>query len=332
MPLVAGARLGPYEIIAPLGAGGMGEVYRARDTRLERDVAIKILPARLSGDPAALTRFEREAKSVAALSHPSILAIFDVGTADGVSYAVMELLTGETLRARLADGPLPVRKALDYAIQISNGLGAAHQKGIVHRDLKPENLFLTNEGRVKILDFGLARQSGLPDTADANSPTVAGSTEPGTVLGTVGYMSPDQVRGFSADARSDIFSFGAVLYEMLSGGRAFKGESAAETMTAILTKDPPELSEANPSLPPAVERIVHHCLEKLPEQRFQSSYDVAFDLEALSTSSGKTPALVRRGRITGRRAVSAIALLTAGLVLGALVERVRQTPSREAPT
>jgi len=332
MPLVAGARLGPYEIIAPLGAGGMGEVYRARDTRLERDVAIQILPARLSGDPAALARFEREAKSVAALSHPSILAIFDVGTADGVSYAVMELLTGETLRARLADGPLPVRKALDYAIQIANGLGAAHQKGIVHRDLKPENLFLTNEGRGKILDFGLARQSGLTDTADANAPTVAGSTEPGTVLGTVGYMSPEQVRGSSADARSDIFSFGAVLYEMLSGRRAFKGESAAETMTAILTKDPPELSEANPSLPPAVERIVHHCLEKLPEQRFQSSYDVAFDLEALSTSSGKTPALVPRGTITSKRAVGAIALLAAGIGLGAIVERVRKTPSPEAPT
>jgi serine/threonine protein kinase len=175
----------------------------------------RFLPARLSGDPDALARFEREAKSVAALSHPSILAIFDVGTADGVSYAVMELLTGETLRARLADGPLPVRKALDHAIQMATGLGAAHQKGIVHRDLKPENLFLTNEGRAKILDFGLARQPGLADTADANSPTVAGSTEPGTVLGTVGYMSPEQVRGSSADARSDIFSFGAVLYEML---------------------------------------------------------------------------------------------------------------------
>ena len=332
MALGAGTRLGPYEIIAPLGAGGMGEVYRARDSRLERDVAIKILPARLSGDPAALARFEREAKSVAALSHPSILAIFDVGTADGVSYAVMELLTGETLRARLADGPLPVRKALDYAIQIAHGLGAAHQKGIVHRDLKPENLFVTNEGRVTILDFGLARQSGLADTADANAATVAGSTEPGTVLGTVGYMSPEQVRGFSADARSDIFSFGAVLYEMLSGQRAFKGESAAETMTAILTKDPPELAEANPSLPPALERIVHHCLEKLPEQRFQSSYDVAFDLEALSTSSGKTRALVPRGTITGKRAASAIALLAAGIALGMLVDRVRTTRSAEAPT
>ena len=332
MLLDAGTRLGPYEILAPVGAGGMGEVYRARDTRLDRDVAIKILPPRLSGDPAALARFEREAKSVAALSHPSILAIFDVGTADGVSYAVMELLTGETLRARLADGPLPVRKALDYSIQMANGLGAAHQKGIVHRDLKPENLFLTNEGRVKILDFGLARQSGFGDTADTNSPTVAGSTEPGTVLGTVGYMSPEQVRGLSADARADIFSFGAVLYEMLSGRRAFKGESAAETMTAILTKDPPELAEANPSLPPALERIVHHCLEKLPEQRFQSAYDVAFDLEALSTSSGKIPALGPRRRITGKRAVSAIALLAAGIVLGALVERVRKTESPETPT
>jgi serine/threonine protein kinase len=330
--LAPATRLGPYEVLGVIGAGGMGEVYKARDTRLERDVAIKILPARLSGDPVALARFEREAKSVAALSHPSILAIFDVGTVDGVSYAVMELLTGETLRARLADGPLPVRKALDYAIQIANGLGAAHQKGIVHRDIKPENLFATNEGRVKILDFGLARQSGLADTADANAATVAGSTEPGTVLGTVGYMSPEQVRGFSADARSDIFSFGAVLYEMLSGRRAFKGESAAETMTAILTKDPAELAEATPSLPPALERIVHHCLEKLPEQRFQSSYDVAFALEALSTSSGKPTPLVPRGTITGKRALSAIAMLAAGIVLGTLADRVRTTSSTEAPT
>jgi len=332
MSLSAGTRLGPYEILSAIGAGGMGEVYRARDTRLERDVAIKILPARLSRDPDALARFEREAKSVAALSHPSILAIFDVGTADGVSYAVMELLTGETLGALLADGPISVRKALDYAIQIAIGLGAAHQKGIVHRDLKPENLFLTNEGRVKILDFGLARQSGLLETADAHASTVAGLTEPGTILGTVAYMSPEQVRGLAADARSDIFSFGAVLYEMLSGRRAFKGDSAAETMTAILTKDPPELAEANASLPPAVERIVHHCLEKRPEQRFQSSYDVAFALEALSTSSGKTRALVPRGTITGRRALGAIAILSAGIVLGTLVDRLRPTQSGQALT
>ena len=288
MPLVAGTRLGPYEVLAPLGAGGMGEVYRARDSRLERGVAIKILPAQLSDDPVALARFEREAKAVAALSHPSILAIFDFGTADGISYAVTELLEGETLRARLAHGPLPIRKAVEWAIQIAHGLGAAHEKGIVHRDLKPENLFLTNDGRVKILDFGLARQTPLLQTGDMSSPTVAGYTEPGTVLGTVAYMSPEQVRGLPADARSDIFAFGVVLYEMLSGRRPFTGDSAAETMHAILTADAPDLPDPNQRVPPALERIVRHCLEKRPEQRFQSASDLAFDLEALSRSSGKS--------------------------------------------
>jgi Tol biopolymer transport system component len=309
----------------------MGEVYRARDSRLERDVAIKVLPTRLSDDPVALARFEREAKAVAALSHPSILAIFDFGSADGISYAVTELLQGETLGARLAHGPLPVRKAVEYAIQIALGLGAAHQKGIVHRDLKPENLFLTNEGRVKILDFGLARQTPLP-IGDTSSPTVTGYTEPGTVLGTVGYMSPEQVRGLPADARSDIFSFGAVLYEMLSGRRAFKGDSAADTMHAILTADPPELPETNQSLPPALKRIVRHCLEKRPEQRFHSADDLAFDLEALSGSSGTTAALVRRDGIRAKRVASAFALLAVGIAIGMLAERTLGTRQRtEAP-
>ncbi|MDQ5873358.1 MAG: serine/threonine protein kinase, partial [Acidobacteriota bacterium] len=263
MSLSAGSRLGPYEILAPLGAGGMGEVYRARDLRLERTVAIKVLPARLAGDPDALARFEREARAVAALSHPNILAIHDFGNHQGTSYAVSELLDGKTLRERLEAGALPARKAIDCAVQAAHGLAAAHEKGIVHRDLKPENVFVTNDGRVKILDFGLARLtdpklSAAPLT-EARTATVG--TEPGVVMGTVGYMSPEQVRGHVADHRSDIFSFGAVLYEMLTGQRAFHGGSAADTMSAVLNREP-ELSRTLPGIAPALEHIVRRCLEK----------------------------------------------------------------------
>jgi hypothetical protein len=333
MTLGRGTRLGAYEIVAPIGAGGMGEVYRARDVRLDRDVAIKVLPAQLTDDPVALARFEREAKAVAALSHPAILAIFDFGSAADVAYAVTELLEGETLRARLASGPLPVRKVVDYAVQIAEGLGAAHEKGIVHRDLKPENLFLTNTGRAKILDFGLARHAVALHPEDTSSPTLSRHTEPGTVLGTVGYMSPEQVRGLPADQRSDIFSFGAVLYEMLTGHRAFKGDSAAETMHAILKSDPPDLLESNQSLPPELDRIVRHCLEKRPEQRFQSAYDVAFDLQALSASTGATISLAPRGAIGRKRVLGAAALLAAGVAVGAVVDRALRVPqSAEPPT
>src|SRR5262249_6598902 len=262
--LPAGSRLGAYEILTPLGVGGMGEVYRARDTKLDREVAIKVLPEKLAQDAAALERFEREAKAVAALSHPNILGIYDLGKADGATYAVMELLTGETLRQRLEEGALPQRKALAYGLQIAHGLAAAHEKGIVHRDLKPENIFLTSDGRAKILDFGLAKVAAK-SSEDTQSPTAAASTEPGTVMGTVGYMSPEQVRGKPADARTDIFSFGAVLYEMLSGERAFRGDSAAETMAAVAQKDPPKLLEETSAFPPPVERILRHCLEKRPE-------------------------------------------------------------------
>jgi len=287
MLLAAGTRLGPYEILAPLGAGGMGEVYRARDSKLDRDVAVKVLPAQLANDSAALARFEREAKAVAALSHPNILAVHDFGTSGGTSYAVMELLEGESLRQRLAEGGLSPRKAADIAREIALGLAAAHDKGIVHRDLKPENLFLTKDGRVKILDFGLARQLALPATGDTHSPTAAPGTEPGTVLGTVGYMAPEQLRGQPADHRSDVFSFGAVLYEMLSGRRAFLGETAIETMNAILKEDPPELSSSSSGrqIPLGLERIVAHCLEKKPDERFQSARDLAFDLGSLSTAT-----------------------------------------------
>jgi eukaryotic-like serine/threonine-protein kinase len=286
MPLTSGTKLGPYEIHAPLGAGGMGEVYRARDARLNREVAIKILPASFSADPDRLQRFAQESRAAAALNHPNILSIYDIGDDNGMPYVVSELLQGESLRERLLRGVIPSRKALDYAQQIAKGLAAAHDRGIVHRDLKPENLFLTNDGRVKILDFGLAKFT-RPDGGNSDEvPTMQVATELGTVLGTVGYMSPEQVRGKPADARSDIFSFGAILYEMLSGKRAFRGDSSADTMSAILKEDPADLTETNRNVSPALERIVRHCLEKSPADRFQSAPDLAFHLESLGNVSG----------------------------------------------
>ncbi len=285
MTITAGSKLGPYEILAPIGAGGMGEVYRAKDPRLGREVAIKVLPASFSADPDRLRRFEQEARAAGVLNHPNITAVYDIGTSagDDAPYVVQELLEGETLRAVLAGGRLPQRKVIDYALQIVHGLAAAHEKGIVHRDLKPENVFVTNDGRVKILDFGLAKLTHTEEKGQAtNLPTAPAATEPGVVMGTLGYMSPEQVRGKPADARSDIFSFGAILYEMLSGKRAFHGDSAADTMSAILKEDPPDLAVTNQNLSPGLERIVRHCLEKSPEQRFHSAHDVAFALEALS--------------------------------------------------
>ena len=280
MSLQPGARLGRYQIIAPLGSGGMGEVYRALDTRLEREVAIKILPESVARDPDRLARFDREAKAVAALSHPNILALHDAGTEDGTSFAVMELLEGETLRARIAQGPLTARRSIDTAVQIARGLAAAHAKGLVHRDLKPENVFLVADGQVKILDFGLAKTTSATSDADATA-TDAAVTDPGTVLGTVGYMAPEQVRGQNVDARSDLFALGAVLFEMVSGQRAFKRDTSAETLTAILREDPPELPAASLAQAPALDQIVRHCLEKTPSERFQSARDVVFALEAL---------------------------------------------------
>src|SRR5579863_1534172 len=284
MSLASGSNLGPYEILSPLGAGGMGEVYRARDPRLERGVAIKVLPASYSRDADRLRRFELEARAVAALSHPNIVSVFDLGTHDSAPYVVPERLGGETLRERLQAGAFTPRKALDYATQVAHCLAAAHEKGIAHRDLKPENIFVTKDGRVKILDFGLAKLTRPEDSSvgQTSLPTTPAATDPGVVLGTVGYMSPEQVRGAPADHRSDIFAFGAILYEMLSGRQAFKRASSPETMTAILNEDPPELCAANPNVSPGLERVVNHCLEKSPEQRFQSARDLAFDLEALS--------------------------------------------------
>ena len=285
MSLSPGTRLGPYEIVAPLGAGGMGEVYRAKDPKLGRDVAIKVLPSHLAEHPDALARFGREAKAVAALSHPNILAIFDFGEHQGTAYAVMELLEGETLRERLGGGALGPRKAAEIGLQIAQGMGAAHDKGLVHRDLKPENVFLTRNGAVKLLDFGLARQIDARGGGDTSVPTETHHTHPGTILGTVGYMSPEQVRGAAVDHRSDIFSFGAVLYEMVGGRRAFQRETAAETMTAILKEEPPGLGTFISAPVDGVERLVQHCLEKRPDERFQSARDLAFDLASLTRGS-----------------------------------------------
>ncbi|MFY9905303.1 MAG: serine/threonine-protein kinase, partial [Terriglobales bacterium] len=292
MALASGTKLGPYDLQSLLGAGGMGEVYRARDARLDRIVAIKVLPATFSADTARLQRFMQEARSAAALNHPNILSIFDIGEERGAPYIVSELLEGQTLRERIRSGLVSSRKAIDYALQVARGLAAAHEKGIVHRDLKPENLFVTNDERVKILDFGLAKLTRPEGDVGEDAATVQVNTEPGQIMGTVGYMSPEQVRGKPADHRSDIFAFGSILYEMLSGQPAFRGASPADTMSAILKEEPAELSETARNVPPALERMVLHCLEKNPAQRFQSAGDLAFNLEALTDSSvmGKTGA------------------------------------------
>ena len=317
MPLSPGTKLGPYEIQSPLGAGGMGEVYRARDTRLGRDVAIKVLPEGFAQDPERLQRFEQEARVLGALNHPNLLAIFDVGIKDGLKYLVSEFLEGKTLREHLNGGALPQRKVVEYSTKIANGLAAAHEKGIVHRDLKPENVFVTNDERVKILDFGLAK-SGV-EAGQTLATAVTAATAPGTVMGTVGYMSPEQVRGLAADSRSDIFSFGAMLYEMASGKRAFSGDSAVEAMNAILKSEPPEINLAESKSSPGVERILQHCLEKNPADRFQSARDLGF---ALSTLSGTGPAAaLKKVEAGGRRgawiwAAGAVALLVMGIAAG----------------
>jgi len=325
MSLAAGTRLGPYEVLGAIGAGGMGEVYRAKDTRLERVVALKVLPEELFEERERRERFEREAKLLAALNHPNIAAIYSfeetLGTpgSSGRHLLVMELLEGETLRQRLVDGPIPERKAFEYGLQIAQGLAAAHEKGIVHRDLKPENLFVTSDGRVKILDFGLAKVASTP-AEGTQSPTLT-ATEPGTVMGTVGYMSPEQVRGKPADRRSDIFSLGSILYEMLSGERAFRGDSAAETMAAIAQKDPPELAQPTGRFAPSIERVLRHCLEKRPEDRFDTARDLAFALE--SATSGQSASAVGATAGPSRRVLPAalasaaiVVALGAGLFLG----------------
>jgi Tol biopolymer transport system component len=320
VPLMPGARLGPYEVVAPVGSGAMGEVYRARDPRLGRDVAIKVLASAFSGNADRLSRFEQEARAAAALNHPNILAVFDIGQDAGAPYIVSELLEGETLREHLKAGPLLVRRAVGYAVQITQGLAAAHEKGIVHRDLKPDNIFITNAGRVKILDFGLAKLNEPEPQGGVGSivPTIPPATEPGMVLGTLGYMSPEQVRGIPADYRSDIFSFGAILYEMLSGQPAFQRETAADTMAAILKEQPAGLSKER-HIPSLVARSVHRCLEKAPTLRFQSTEDLAFTLVGAMSEDAEIGMPAAQPSTTGkRRGIIWAAAASAAAVAGAL--------------
>jgi serine/threonine protein kinase len=314
MALAPGTRLDTYEIVGLLGAGGMGEVYRARDPVLKREVAIKVLPAYFSQDPDRLRRFEQEAQAAAALNHPNILAIHQFGTFEGAPYLVSELLDGATLRQLMERGPIPVRKTIEYGIQIAHGLAAAHERNIVHRDLKPENLFVVKDGRVKILDFGLAKLIQPQFVGDSDETTVTYETEPGKVMGTVGYMSPEQIRGGTVDHRADIFAFGAILYEMLTGKRAFQRRTPAESMTAILNDEPPALSQSAQNIPPGLQRVIHRCLEKSPEQRFQSAADLAFAIESLTDPSGVTEPLPPKGKF--RWKATAAVFLTALVLTG----------------
>ncbi|MGK2858333.1 MAG: protein kinase domain-containing protein [Thermoanaerobaculia bacterium] len=342
MNVSAGTRIGNYEILAPLGAGGMGEVYRARDERIGRDVAIKILPPSFAENEDRLTRFESEARAAGALNHPNLVTIHELGRHEGAPFIAMELLDGSSLRGLLDDhgtgaakdeasrvSPIPQRKAIEYAVQIATGLAAAHDRGVVHRDLKPENIFVTADGRVKILDFGLAKQTGADAGDQQDAATAKRDTAPGTVMGTVGYMSPEQVRGQTVDHRTDIFSFGAVLYEMLTGRRAFRGDSQVETMNAILKEDPPELAQSRGStvsgVSPALEQIVRHCLEKNRNERFHSIHDVAFALGHLSSMSGQSEAMSLASsppRFPARMvALVALAALLGGFAIGWVANR-----------
>ena len=319
MGLRAGARLGPYEVLASLGAGGMGEVYRALDTRLDREVAVKVLPERLAEDPSALSRFEREAKALAALSHPNVLTILDFGREGTVAYTVTELLQGESLRMRLLRARMSWREAAELGSEIADGLAAAHSRGIVHRDLKPENVFLTGDGRPKILDFGLARRERLVDpTEKRRQPTQTQETEPGALMGTVGYMAPEQVSGLAADARSDIFSLGCMLYEMVTGSRPFSGGTGAETLAAILRDEPVEPARAGRPVPADLSGVIRHCLEKRPDHRFQTARDLAFALKAILAG---TPAMVPSHAPTafGRKRFVAIGVVGAVVVLGTIL-------------
>ncbi len=326
MTLPSRTRLGPYEIVALLGAGGMGEVYRARDTRLGRDVAVKVLPIEFAADRDRLRRFEQEARAVAALNHPNILAIHDIGPADqALHYLVTELLEGETVAAAMAGGRWPVSRAVDVAAQIVKALAAAHAKQIVHRDLKPANVFLTTDGQVKLLDFGIAKLVAPAEEAskgEAETATAPAATDLGARMGTVGYMAPEQVRGLAVDARADIFAFGAVLYEMLAGRRAFAGGTAADTLAAILTRDPDPLSGPTSAVPPALQALVARCLEKRAEDRFQSAKDLGLALQAVGTPSGSAAAapgvLLPAPRETHARRWKRWAALTGALLLAAI--------------
>ena len=331
MTVDSGTRLGPYEIIARIGTGGMSEVYRAYDPRIRRDVAVKVLPATFARFADRMHRFEQEARAAGALNHPNLLTIFDVGSADGKPYIVTELLEGQTLRGLLRENGtavrLSIRKAIEYGIQIANGLAAAHDRGIVHRDLKPENLFVTRDGRVKILDFGVAklRSNNPDDPLISDEKTMTQDTSPGTVIGTVGYMSPEQVRGQNVDNRSDIFSLGTLMYEMVAGEHPFRGDSPADTMSAILREDPKELTAINPNVSPGLDRVIRHCMEKSPEQRFQSARDLAFQLDVISSGSGTLPTVETDRPIFPRRiaSIAGVVLLAALAGIGGWLLRSR---------
>jgi serine/threonine protein kinase len=344
MKIEAGQQIGPYEILSLAGSGGMGEVYRARDPRIGRDVAIKVLPAAFSENHDRMQRFEQEARSAGMLNHANLLTIYDIGTHDGSPYIVAEFLEGETLRERLNAGrtlrsgssdsgsAIPTRKAIEWAQQLSAGVAAAHERGIVHRDLKPENIFLTRDGRVKILDFGLAKLTQpAAESGMTEEKTQHRGTDPGTVLGTAGYMSPEQVRGQPVDHRSDIFSLGAILHEMFTGQRAFRGDSSADTMSAILREDPPAVSSLNPNVTPGMNRVVHHCLEKNPEERFQSARDLAFDLASLSTDSTASHSIRRTPSFALLSVVLGIAAALALGLLGGWFAAKRSTAPRLLP-
>jgi hypothetical protein len=331
MTLGSGARLGPYEIVAPVGAGGMGDVYRARDSRLGRDVAIKVLPESTAQSPDALERFEREARAVAALSHPGIVSIHEFGREGETVYVVMELLDGATLRERLDRGPLTVSKAIEHGIALAQALAAAHARGVVHRDLKPENLFVTSDGRITILDFGLARMDG-GDPAGTEATRVA--TSPGMVVGTVGYLAPEQARGSVVDGRADVFALGVVLYEMLTARRPFTGESPADVLTATLTHDPPPPGSFGVPVPASLERVVLRCLQKDPAERFQSARDLAFALDALRPATGSAGEPRRVAGLSGRtmKAIAVAAAAALLLAIGALAgSRYAARESSQAP-
>jgi Tol biopolymer transport system component len=336
--LSAGARLGPYEIVAPLGAGGMGEVYRAKDTRLGREVAIKVLPAGLALDPERLKRFEREARSASSLNHPNIVTIYDIGSADSVSYIAMELVAGQPLRMVLAEGALPVRRLLQIGAQVAEGLAKAHAAGIVHRDLKPENVMVTEDGHAKILDFGLAKLTQLDSSGGhaTIAPTVSGATEEGVILGTVGYMSPEQATGGSVDHRSDQFSFGSILYEMATGRRAFQRGSAPETLTAIIREEPEAIAAVSPNIPAPVRWIIDRCLAKQPRSRYTSTDDLAKELATVrdhiseaSSAIGVVQPLAEPPR-RGRRAIlwAAGTLAAVALAVVATLRLGRSDPPR----
>ena len=320
--------IGHYRVLEKIGSGAMGEVFRARDERLGRDVALKLIRPASSQNPDHLRRFELEARAAAALNHPNIVAIYDVGFDEGSPYIVCELLHGKTLRKRLAEGALPVRLAIDYSLQIVQGLIAAHDRRIVHRDLKPENLFVTSDGRVKILDFGVAKLQSAPEDSGRSVEELTTVTKSGVVVGTVAYMSPEQLRSKAVDHRSDIFSVGAILYEMLTGSRAFHGETEVDTITAVLLENPPEINLEQARVPASFQQIVHHCLEKEPENRFQSARDLAFALETLANASGvirlKTPG--PRARIVPW-AIAGMLLVATMLLVGELWQQKTQSPS-----